>query len=103
LEAGATAFFEVKCRKTHTNRILAAQMGFCPHGREVGSHETANSPHGLNFRRTNGKMAARNDFCPHGTGNVPHGSVLRLRETISASNKDGTMFQLVTAPAAAVV
>jgi hypothetical protein len=66
---------------------MAAQIEFCPHGRKVGSHGTANCPHGLNFHRTDGKMAARNDLLPHGNGIVPHRLILRLREAIFARTK----------------
>ena len=66
---------------------MAARMDFCPHGREAGSHGTANCPHGLNFARTNRKMAARNDLLPHGTGICPHRSVSGLREAIFARTK----------------
>jgi hypothetical protein len=66
---------------------MAARIDFCPHGREVGSHGTANRPHGLNFRRTDGKMAARNEFSPHGEGECPHRPVSRLREAIFARTK----------------
>jgi hypothetical protein len=66
---------------------MAARIDFCPHGREVGSHGTANRLHKSNFRRTNGKNgrtkrivparkarlsaqidfeAAGSDFCLHG-------------------------------------
>jgi hypothetical protein len=65
-----------------TNRVLAAQMGFGPHGLKRGSHETANCPHGLNFARTNRKMAARNDLLPHGKGIVPHKRENCVHETI---------------------
>jgi hypothetical protein len=65
-----------------TNRKMAAQMDFCPPGRKVGSHGTANCPHGLNFRRTDGKMAARNDLLPHGEGNCPHRPVNHPHEAI---------------------
>jgi hypothetical protein len=61
---------------------MAAQMDFCPHGRKAGSHGTANCPHGLNFRRTDGKMAARNDLLPHGEGNCPHRPANRPHEAI---------------------
>ncbi len=57
-------------------------MDLCPHGAEVGSHGTANWPHGLNFARTNGKMAARNDLSPHGKGVVPHEPEYHAHETI---------------------
>jgi len=72
---------------TRTNRIIAAQMDLCPHGRKYGSHRTPNVPHGSNFGRTNGKMAARNDFSAHGTEIVPHRLILRLRETIFVRTK----------------
>jgi len=70
-----------------TNRIFAAQMDLCPHGRKGGSHGMANCPHGLNFGRTNRKMPARNDLLPHGKGIVPHRLILRLREGIFARTR----------------
>jgi hypothetical protein len=65
-----------------TDRKMAAQMGFCPHGREVGAHGTPKCPHGLNFRRTDGKMTARSGFLAHGKGKCPHKSKDCLPEAI---------------------
>src|ERR1035437_5392628 len=65
-----------------TDRKMPAQMGFRPHGWKVGSHGTANCPHGLNFRRTDGKTGARNDLLPHGEGNCPHRPANRPHEAI---------------------
>jgi len=67
---------------SRTDRQMAAQTDFRPHGRKVGSHGAIHCPHGLNFYRTNGKMAAQNEFCPHGVKIVPHKPILRLREAI---------------------
>jgi hypothetical protein len=61
---------------------MAAQIDFCPHGREAGSHGTANRPHRSNYRRTDWKMAARNELFPHGERDYPHRPVSRLHEAI---------------------
>jgi len=66
---------------------MAAQIDFCPHGREVASHGTANRPHRSNFRRTDGKMAAQIELLSHGEGNCPHRWIWRVREVIFASTK----------------
>jgi len=65
-----------------TDRKMAAQMDFCPHGRKVGSHGTIPYPHELNYRRTDGKTGARNDLLPHGEGNCPHRPANRPHEAI---------------------
>jgi farnesyl-diphosphate farnesyltransferase len=75
---------------------MAAQMGFCPHGRIAGAHGTPKCPHRSNYRRTDGKIAARNEFCPHEEGNCPHRSISRVREAILARTKESWLARSYT-------